>query len=244
MNKVAAIIQARMGSVRLPGKVLFKLGEDSVLSHLINRLKSVEKLDLIVVATTTLELDDLIADEVMKTPNILLFRGSSDDVLKRYVEASEFYGVDVIVRITADCPFIDPSIISKGLRIFLSRNYDLVTNAGPDLVKRTFPRGLDFEIFRSSELVNINKLKLNNYDREHVTPFFYRNNYNIKHMILERDLSHIRLTLDTEDDYLLLNEVHKRLYVLDKQFDLSEIENLFFKKPELLKINQHVIQKV
>jgi spore coat polysaccharide biosynthesis protein SpsF len=244
MNKVAAIIQARMGSVRLPGKVLFKLGEDSVLSHLISRLKSVEKLDLIVVATTTLELDDLIADEVMKTPNILLFRGSSDDVLKRYVEASEFYGVDVIVRITADCPFIDPSIISKGLRIFLSRNYDLVTNAGPDLVKRTFPRGLDFEIFRSSELVNINKLKLNNYDREHVTPFFYRNNYNIKHMILERDLSHIRLTLDTEDDYLLLNEVHKRLYVLDKQFDLSEIENLFFKKPELLKINQHVIQKV
>lgn len=244
MVKVAAIIQARMGSVRLPGKVLFKLGENSVLFHLINRLKSVEELDLIVVATTTLEPDDLIVDEVMKIPNILLFRGSSDDVLKRYVEASEFYGVDVIIRITADCPFIDPSIVSKGLKIFLSRNYDLVTNAGPDLNKRTFPRGLDFEIFRSSELININKLNLNNYDREHVTPFFYRNNYKIKNIILERDLSYIRLTLDTEDDYLLLSEVYNRLFVDHKPFNLSEIENLIFKNPELLKINQHVMQKV
>ena len=243
-QKVGAIIQARIGSERLPGKVLFELGKETVLSSVIKRLKKVEGLDIIVVATTTLEQDDSIVKEVQKYKDVKLYRGSSDDVLNRYAEAATSFGIDIIIRITADCPFLDPVLISQGLKSFFSERLDLVTNAGPDLSKRSFPRGLDFEIFRADELIRISNKNVSKHDREHVTAYFYKNQYDIKYEVFEVDLSYIRITLDTEEDYLLLKEVHKNLHSLDREFGLNDIQTLFSNKPELLEINQHVKQKV
>ncbi len=243
MSKIAAIVQARMESERLPGKVLLPLGNLSILGNVIERLKKVPSVDLIIVATSTNVADDQIEAEVDSFEGVMLYRGSSSDVLSRYIGASLEFDVDIVIRITADCPFLDPNLVSFGLDHFIRGDYDLVTNAGPDPVSRSYPRGLDFEIFSRDTIERIYELELTDYDLEHVTPYLYGSQFQIKTITSNKNYSDIRVTLDTYDDYLLIQKVYKNLHKENRLFVLSDIVSLFEKYPKLKLINQHVIQR-
>jgi spore coat polysaccharide biosynthesis protein SpsF len=236
------IIQARMGSTRLPGKVLMSLKGRTVLEHVIERVKSVSN-SKIIVATTKLREDDQIVDLINKLDGVFVFRGSSDDVLSRYLGAADKYGIETIVRITADCPLIDPFLISEGINIYLSKRFDIVTNAGPNNSMRTFPRGLDFEIFSTSYLKSIANNSLTKQDKEHVTPAIYRNSKNQKFIYSDIDNSDIRITLDTIEDYKLISRVYGSLYTDKHDFFYRDIVHFLRKNSDLMKLNMDVKQK-
>lgn len=240
--KVGAIIQARMGSTRLPEKVMKNLEGKTVLEHVIERVKQSEAIDEIIIATTTSERDSVIVSESLKC-GVKVFRGSEDDVLERYYYAAEANNLDIIVRITSDCPLIDPKVLDEIIKYYIENDYEIITNAGNDLDNRTYPRGLDIEIF-SLELL---KAAFNNakekYQREHVTPYMYEtteNKFFYKNTI---NYSEYRWTLDTEEDFELIKAIYSELYKGVHDFYLNEVVNLIKKRPNLKKINSHIEQK-
>lgn len=172
MKKIVAIIQARMGSTRLPGKVMKKMFGRTVLSHVIERVKQSEEINEIVIATSTLEQDEVISKEAKKC-GVNCFRGSEDDVLSRYYFTAKENNADAVVRITTDCPLIDPSIIDKIINNYKKNSYNLVTNAGIDTSQRKYPRGLDTEVFSIKDLEKAFSNAIESYQREHVTPYIY-----------------------------------------------------------------------
>ena len=240
--KTVAIIQARMGSTRLPGKVMKQLKGKSVLYHVIQRVKQVKMIDEIVLATTTLDEDDVLAEKA-KQYGVCVFRGSSENVLSRYYEAAKERKADVVVRITSDCPLIDPLIINKMLEYYNKNDYDVVTNAGSDSEKRTYPRGLDTEIFSfkllENAMINGNK----DYHKEHVTPYIYENSNDVYHFLNDKDFSKYRCTLDTPEDFLLISKIYNELYKGEHSFYLKDIISVFEKNPDYFRINSHVEQK-
>jgi len=173
-NKAAAIIQARMGSTRLPGKVMKDLLGKPVLWHDIQRIKQSELIDEIIIATTTKKQDQVIYEKALEW-GVKAFRGSEEDVLKRYYDAAAENGVDTVVRITSDCPLIDPHVIDEIVEYYNVHDYTLVTNAGSDLKNRTYPRGFDTEVFSFNVLEEAFNKAEERYQREHVTPFIYEN---------------------------------------------------------------------
>lgn len=241
--KIGVIIQARMGSTRLPGKVLKTIIDDTVLAHVVRRVSLSNKIDDIIIATTDLEEDYLIVEESQRL-KVNFYRGSSRDVLSRYYKSAIENDLDVIVRITSDCPLIDPIILDDMIKIYM--NVDdtsiIMTNAGLREEDRTFPRGLDIEIFSINLLqyafLNADK----EYQREHVTPYIYENSqiYNYKN---DEDNSKHRWTLDTEEDFDLINEIYTRLYNGEHNFYYKEILNIFKNDNNLQDINFHVKQK-
>lgn len=243
MSKIGCIIQARMGSTRLPGKVMKNLEGQPVLYHVLERVKQSNSIDEIIVATTNHEHDDVIVEEA-KRNKVNYYRGSEEDVLSRFFESADKYGLDHIVRITSDCPLIDPNIIDEIVTCYKENQYKLVTNAGIDESKRTFPRGMDTEVFSFESLEEAYNNTSEKYEREHVTPYFYENyNDDIYYYKNENDLSELRLTLDTSEDYEMIKRVYRELYSGDHDFYLSEIVNLFEENPELKKINKNIQQK-
>jgi spore coat polysaccharide biosynthesis protein SpsF len=144
--KIGAIIQARMGSTRLPGKVMLKIKDKTVLGHVVERVKQSKLINEIIIATTINESDDIIVKESLNL-GLKVFRGDENDVLSRYYFAAKENAIDLIVRITSDCPLIDSKIVDEVISYYISNNYDIVTNAGNDFNERTYPRGLDVEIF-------------------------------------------------------------------------------------------------
>jgi len=240
--KIAAIIQARMGSTRLSGKVMKEIQGKTVLNHVIERVSQSKLIDDIIIATTTLERDKNIENEAIKC-NTKIFRGSEDDVLSRYYYAAKENDIDIIVRITSDCPLIDPNVMDKIISYYMNNEYDLVTNAGSDLDQRTYPRGLDTEVFSFEMLEKAFECGKEKHQREHVTPFIYENSNKIYYYKNNVDYSKYRWTLDTEDDFKLLEKIYCRLYKNNHDFYLVDIINLFEKEPELIKINEHVEQK-
>ena len=170
--KIGAIIQARMGSTRLSGKVMKELEGKTVLEHVIERVKQSKMIEEIIIATTVHGRDDVIESEALRC-GVKAFRGSEDDVLSRYYYAAKENEIDVIVRITSDCPLIDWKIIDKVISKFMENEYDIVTNAGLELEQRTFPRGLDLEVFSFSVLSNAFNNATEKYQREHVSPYIY-----------------------------------------------------------------------
>ncbi|HFQ80024.1 MAG TPA: acylneuraminate cytidylyltransferase, partial [Desulfobacterales bacterium] len=167
--KVTAIIQARMGSTRLPGKVMKHLTGKTVLQHVIDRVASARLLDEVIVATTISPQDDIIVTEAQKA-GAKIFRGSEDDVLARYYHAAKTYKAEIIVRVTSDCPLFDPQILDEMLGIFLKENangfnLDYMSNS----LQPTFPRGLDAEIFTMRVLTKTFHEADKDYEREHVT---------------------------------------------------------------------------
>lgn len=240
--KTVAIIQARMGSTRLPGKVLMKLQGRTVLDHVITRVKQAKLIDEIIVATTTLSEDDVLSEEA-KRYGVRVFRGSSDNVLSRYYEAATEAEADVVIRITSDCPLIDPVIIDEVIDFHKKNNYSIVTNAGNVLKQRTYPRGMDVEVFsyKNLELANLNASKT--YHFEHVTPYIYESLNNTFYFSNNIDYSKYRLTLDTFEDFELLTQVYKHLYRKQHDFYLNEIIELLTLRPELNELNNHVEQK-
>ena len=232
MKKVVAIIQARMGSTRLPGKIMKNLCGKTVLAHDIERVRQSKYIDEIVIATTKSKEDDIILKEVSKN-GAKVYRGSENDVLSRYYEAAKESEAGVIVRITSDCPLIDPFIVDEVIKVYLSNKYDLVTNAGVCLENRTYPRGLDVEVFSFDILKKAFQEAKEMYQREHVTPFIYENSKNIYYYKNDIDFSKYRWTLDTEEDYKLIEIIYKKLYKRKHNFYFNDILKLFDNMPEL-----------
>ena len=240
--KIGAIIQARMVSTRLSGKVMKELEGKTVLEHVIERVKQSKMIEEIIIATTVHGRDDVIESEALRC-GVKAFRGSEDDVLSRYYYAAKENEIDVIVRITSDCPLIDWKIIDKVISKFMENEYDIVTNAGLELEQRTFPRGLDLEVFSFSVLSNAFNNATEKYQREHVSPYIYETSETVYVLQNTMDYSKYRWTLDTEEDWILINQIFKRLYKGGDNFGLMEVIELMEKEPELVEINKHIEQK-
>lgn len=241
--KVVCIIQTRMGSTRLPGKVLKKICGKTVLEHDIDRLRRVKNIDEIVIATTTHEKDDVIVEEANRL-GVKYYRGSENDVLSRYYYAAKENYSEIVVRVTSDCPLIDSEVTEKIIQYYIdnSYKYDYVSNT----IDRTYPRGLDTEVFSFKVLEKAFFEAVSNRDREHVTPYIWDNPRMFKLFQCKNDVdySNLRWTLDTEEDFNLINKVYSYLY--DKKnndFDMNDILTLYKKHTELRKINENIEQK-
>ena len=245
--KVGAIIQARTGSTRLPGKVLKELPYGSgitVLQQVIRRLKRARSLDEIIVATTT-KVEDLPIVEIAKLENIPYCRGAEKDVLARYYHCAKEHNLDIVVRITSDCPCIDPEVVDLVVEKHIEENADYTSNT---LGGRTFPHGLDTEVISFRALEKAFKEADRPEEREHVCPYIYgrgRENFKLVSVKAPPQLRapDIRITLDTEEDYALLCCVFDNLYFKNPHFGAEELINLFKEKPWLKIINKKVVQK-
>lgn len=233
-DKIGIIIQARMGATRLPGKVLLDLRGKKVLEHVVSRCKKA-KVDEVIVATTTNKIDNAIFD-FCKEKNIKCFRGSEDDVLDRYYQCAKEYGLKYVLRVTSDCPLIDWNIINKLIDKYF-KNDLAYCRVDTD----TFPRGFDCEVFSFKDLEMAFRNATKNDEREHVTIYIRKNPQNFRSglLISEEDLSYMRLTLDTKEDYKLLKEVFKNI----RNLNFENIVSYLKKNRELLKINQNIKQK-
>jgi spore coat polysaccharide biosynthesis protein SpsF len=236
--KVNAIIQARMGSTRLPGKVLMDLGGQSVLRRVVRRLQRAKLVQLIVVATSVASGDDAIAAECVRL-QVPCFRGSEDDVLDRYYRAAQSWPSDAVVRITADCPLIDAAVVDQTIEVFLSSGTDYSSNS-----QETYPLGISAEVFSVGALGRAWRQARKAYEREHVTPFFYEHPelFRISTISAHGDYSRYRLTLDTGEDLQLMRAVYANF---DNQDTMSwqHVVALLERRPELAALNSHVVQK-
>lgn len=230
------IIQARMGSTRLPGKVLMKLDkQNTVLDYVIQQLKHCKNIEKIIIATTSLKEDDVI-ETFAKNNDILYFRGDSLDVLDRYYQCAKLHNLTIVIRITADNPLIDPNIVEKVLTEFKSHSYDYVSNA----VVRSFPYGTETEIFSFDALEKAWNNAKNDNEREHVTLYLYNNPkkfkiYNVKN---QNDLSSFRWTVDQIEDFILVQNIISKIY--KRPILMGDILSLLTKEPDLLTINKNV----
>lgn len=240
--KIGVIIQARIGSTRLPAKVMKKIQGKTVLEHVIERVKQSKLIDEIIVATTLNEKDSLIENESLRC-GVKVFRGSEDDVLARYYYAAKKYDLNVVVRITSDCPLIDPIVIDNIIELYLRNKFDIISNASGNQLDRTFPRGLDTEVFSFDILESAHNNAQQKYQREHVTPYIYENAKQVFYFKNIVDYSKYRWTLDTEEDFILISEIYKRFYKDKHDFYLSDIINFFDSEPNLININAHIEQK-
>ena len=233
--KTSAIIQARMGSTRLRGKIMKPLAGKPALWHLVNRLGYSKLLDEIVIATTVNSEDDIVV-EFCKENNIKWFRGSEDDVLDRYYQAAKSFGADPIVRITADCPVIDPTIVDEVIKGFFEGGYDVYGLGGE------FPDGLDCSMFAYLVLEDTWKNASLPSEREHVGPYMERHpeKYKIGSYEKFKGLAHHRWTLDEKADLLFLEGVYDHLYKEGEIFLAGEILDLLEKEPQLMDINSEI----
>lgn len=246
------VIQARMGSLRLLGKILLPLGNESdrVLDILLKRLMHYIPQDHIVVATTTESEDDVIVAIVEKKyPKMKLFRGDEEDVLNRYYKTHLKYQAKYYIRLTSDCPYIDPKLIYFAHLHFLSCNRLVYIS---NTITRTFPRGFDFEIFTSVALESAYNNAVDSFDREHVTPYIYRTyqEYTESVEMTNSIMSDWRLTLDTKEDYILLTKLTEsiqRKYCMRKEaqvtVSIKEIVQILEEHPDWKNINGHIQQK-
>ena len=240
--KIGAIIQARVGSSRLPNKVMMDLFGKSVLNHVITRLKQSNLLDEIIIATTTNVSDNIIINEAISL-GVKSFRGSELNVLERYYITAIHHSLDVVVRITSDCPLIDPRILDKMISFYSRNTFDIITNGGTDALQRTFPRGLDIEIFSFNSLREAYLNATKPYQLEHVTPYLYENSNNAYFYKNRINLSHHRWTLDTQEDWDFIYKVYTFLYHGNHNFYMKDILKLLSKHKYLTEINSHIEQK-
>lgn len=243
--KAVAIIQARMGSRRLPGKVMKTLGGDSVLAQVVKRVRTCSLLDDIVIATTD-SADDMAIVAEAERLGLASFRGSSDDVLARYCGAAHMAAAEIVVRVTSDCPLFDGFLLQQMLVEFnaLQQRWqpcDYLSNS----LERTYPRGLDAEIFSRAALEEAAANATEAHEREHVTPYIYHHaeKFRLCHFKAAKDLSELRWTLDTPEDYQFLAEVFTRLGQGGAMFGTEQVLALLDAHPELVDINREIRQK-
>ena len=236
--KIIAITQARSNSTRLPNKVKLLINELPLLTYHLQRAKQSKLINDLCVATTTSNEDKAIV-EIAKQNNCLYFQGSEDDVLERYYQAALKFSANIIVRITSDCPLIDPKIIDLVITNFLNSNYDYYSNVIPS----TFPDGIDVEIFKFSALEKAYKDATLKSEREHVTPYIWKNS-TLKNSSLfvggnllnEKNYSNVRLTVDTKEDFELIELLINKLgidktwqeyanYVIDNKININTMYN-------------------
>ena len=227
-----------MGSSRLPGKVMKKLDKQhTVLDYVINQLSFSKLIDKKIIATTELEQDNVI-EQAAKNLGLEFFRGSSDDVLDRYYKCAKKFNIDNILRITSDCPLIDPDIVDKVIEKYQSKEFDYVSNT----LIRTFPVGTDVEIFPFKILEKAWQNADLPSEREHVTPYIRNKKFNCKLENLENEkkLGYLRWTLDRIEDFELIKKIVKK--ISKRPILMNDVLDLFSDEPELIKINAHISQ--
>jgi len=227
------MIQARIGSKRFPNKVLAKIQNLPMIVHVINRIKKIKKIEQIILITTREE-EDKILLKIAKNNGIGGFAGDTMDVLNRHYQCALQYDADPIIRITGDCPLIDPSIVERMLNFYMKNNYDYVTNTFPP----TFPDGLDTEIFSFRTLERVaHKAKLPS-DREHVTSYIrnHPNEFRIFNYENKEDLSGLRWTVDEKRDLELVRAIYAKMKP-NLVFPMESIMKMISKNPEVLEIN-------
>lgn len=231
---VLTIIQARMGSTRLPEKVLAPIDGYPMLWHVLNRLADIPLIDKMVVATTDLSTDDPIASFCQKA-GFQWFRGNEADVLDRFYRAAHRYGADSIVRITGDCPLIDPRIVEKVINVYRDGKWDYVSNT----IERTFPDGLDVEVFSFSALEEAWQKTTLMSEREHVTPYIWKNRECFKQaqVTQKNDLSDLRWTVDEPEDLEVVRRIYQALFEEGRVFLMKDVLRLIAQHPELSTIN-------
>lgn len=237
-KKIVAIIQARMGSTRLPGKVLLQIKDKPVLWHVIERIKRCKNVDSIVVATTTRQEDKMIV-ELAEKCGVETFTGKENDVLGRYYQAAKKFGADIIVRITADCPLINPPTIDKMVDLCLKENAEYICGH-PDYP--SIEQGIGVISF--SALEKLKTLANKEYQKEHVTIFIKENPELFKVSAIKPELifqrKDMRLTVDTKEDLKFMREIYNRLYKENKIINIEDVVRLLENNPKLKEININV----
>ena len=238
--RVVVIVQARMTSARLPGKILLPLGGQPMLARLIARLRHVHRADVLVIATTTNAADDPVA-ALCQRLEVACHRGSEHDVLSRYADAARLHQADAVVRITSDCPLIDPELIDRLIEDFAQGECDYVSNMLPP----TWPYGMAVEVFSAQALQEAHAQASQDSEREHVTPFIYWNpdRYRLRNVACPQNLSHYRWTVDTPEDYTLVCLLFESVHETIPEFGLHDLLFEMQRHPEWICINQHVQQK-
>jgi len=223
-----AILQARMSSSRLPGKVMATILDKPMIMHQIERLQRSSTIDDLLVATSTESSDDELADYLVRS-NVEVFRGPLDDVIGRFVLASQDRKPEFVIRLTADCPLTDPVVIDQLVELARDTSAEYTSNCFP----RTFPRGLDAEVIKWSTLVSVNELDLTVFEREHVGVRMYSHPEFYKQSNLERqeDLSTLRWTVDTPRDFEFVKFVYENLYAENTNFSTDDILELIARNP-------------
>lgn len=235
---IAAIIQARIGSTRLPGKTLKKILGKPMLWHLINRLKHSKHIDKVIIATTKRKQDEQIV-RFAKEQGLEYYRGSERDVLDRFYQTAKKFNIETIVRVTPDCPLIDPEVVDMVIGKYFKNKekVDYVSNTWPRV---TFPDGMDTEVFSFKILKKTWQETKWSSDREHVTSYIRRNPnlFKFKNVTNNKDLSSYRLTVDTREDFFLVKKIMEGLYSQKKIFKMAEIIDFLNHNPRLFKISQ------
>jgi spore coat polysaccharide biosynthesis protein SpsF len=237
IKNIVAVIQARMSSSRLPGKVLMPLAGKPVLEHVVCRIRACTTISQVVIATSTDQTDDVI-QAWCDNAGVTCYRGSLEDVLDRYYQTAKIHQADAVVRITADCPIIDPTIVDEVVNEYIARGYDYYGLSGE------FPDGLDCTVFAVTALERAwREAKLPS-EREHVGPYIENHPELFKSGGLNKftGLSHHRWTLDEPRDYVFLQAIFARLYRETSPFLASEVLALLDNKPELMDINSNIIR--
>ena len=236
--RVVAIIQARMGSTRLPGKVLKDLAGEPMLTRVVHRTCRAKTLDKVVVATTTQPTDDVIV-QLCETQGWDYFRGSEEDVLDRYYRAALAYAAEVVVRITSDCPLIEPEVVDEVVQAFLERQPH-VDYACMHVPQRTFPHGLDLQVMRFDVLERAWREAQNPAWREHVVSYIDHNQelFRIHGVTSEVDYSHMRWTVDWPEDLAFVRQIYDHFG--HDRFSWHDVLALLDEYPEWLEINRYV----
>ncbi|MGC2477013.1 MAG: glycosyltransferase family protein [Candidatus Sulfotelmatobacter sp.] len=237
--RTVAIVQARMGSTRLPGKVLKDVAGETMLGRVVRRLRGAKQIDEVLIATTDSPTDDAIVAECQRY-SIAVFRGDQDDVLDRYFEAAKFTDAEIVVRVTSDCPLIDPEITERTIRAFMDHSPDYASNT----IVRTFPRGLDTEVVSMAALTRAWQEARRPYEREHVTPYILEHpeEFVLLPVVGDQDYSAHRWTVDMPKDLEFVRAIYNRLKG-EGEFSCRDVLDVLDREPELLGLNRGVVQK-
>tara|TARA_Y100000590_G_C15723527_1_gene1014362 strand:+ start:1047 stop:1823 length:777 start_codon:yes stop_codon:yes gene_type:complete len=246
-KKIDIVVEARLSSKRLPKKVMLKVLERPLLDLMIERLKKINFVESIIIATTTNKIDDEIVN-LANNSGVKFFRGSENDVLGRVVGAAKENNTDIIVQITGDNPLVDKETVENIIKFYTSNQdkYDFVSNdvgIYNDVFKQEFPMGLNTKVFASSLLFDVEKITTNIVDREHVPNYILKNynkyrvhNFKAENKYCRPDL---RFTLDYQEDYEVIKLIYENLYEKNKNFSAVDIFDFLDKNPDIKKINSH-----
>jgi spore coat polysaccharide biosynthesis protein SpsF (cytidylyltransferase family) len=236
-SMILAILQARLSSSRLPGKVLKTLLGKPMLLHQIERLQHSKMIDKLVVATSVDGSDDAI-EQMCIDNGIEVFRGSLDNVLGRFYKCAKQYNPNYVVRLTGDCPLVDWQIIDSMIQFHLDKKLDYTSTS------LKFPDGLDAEVMTMKALTKTKYNATMPSEIEHVTQYINKNpnKFNIEHFNFDKDLSHIRWTVDEPEDFFLVEKIYQALYKDNPLFLTKDVLNLLDEQPELTKINDSFIR--
>lgn len=236
---ITAIIQARLGSSRLPGKVLREVNNRPLLSYMLERVAAARSVGQVAVATTDRPQDDRIVEFCQKE-GVFVFRGNEDDVLDRYYQCALHLKPNTVVRLTSDCPLIDPRIIDEIVGVHLSGGYDYVANTAPSV--GTYPDGMDVEVFSFAALERAWHESKKPSDREHVTFYFWQNPHLFKtcRYDLSQNLSQYRLTVDYPEDFQVIEAILASLYPQNPLFTMQDIIAFLQQYPEVRAKNSSI----